>query len=157
MAFDPAILVCLQLWRLSPEQHIMLVVQHHSITDGMSLPLLGRDLAAAYTAAVHNQAPQWLPLPAAYVDYAAWQRDLLDGGVLKASDPVLTARSRRLIAAKVPSALNILATLHGLRLHFPFFIAGTAGILAACAGWRSNAAGSPNRPAAARGHDLCRR
>lgn len=73
----------LQLWRLSAEQHVLLIVQHHSITDGMSLPVLGRDLAAAYTAAVHEAGPQWPPLPASYIDYAAWQRQTFSGPVLQ--------------------------------------------------------------------------
>ena len=74
--------VCLhpvQLWRLSPHEHVLLIVQHHSITDGMSLAVLNRDLAAAYTAVLRNMAPQWSPLPAAYIDYAAWQRQHYSG------------------------------------------------------------------------------
>ena len=66
--------MCLQLWRLAPEEHTLLVVQHHTITDGLSRAVLARDLAVAYNAACSCSAPQWLPLPAAYVDYAAWQR-----------------------------------------------------------------------------------
>ena len=62
----------------------MLVVQHHSITDGMSLDLLARDLAAAYGAALNRRRPQWPPLSVQYVDYAAWQRRQLTGAALDA-------------------------------------------------------------------------
>ena len=61
-----------------------MVVQHHSITDVISLSILGRDLSAAYRAALHRSKPQWPPLSVAYIDYAAWQRASLDTAALEA-------------------------------------------------------------------------
>ncbi len=61
-----------------------MVVQHHSITDVISLQILGRDLSAAYHAALHCVEPQWPPLSVAYIDYAAWQRANLDTAALEA-------------------------------------------------------------------------
>ena len=43
----------LQVFRLSAQEHVLMVVQHHSITDVISLSILGRDLSAAYRAALH--------------------------------------------------------------------------------------------------------
>ena len=64
----------LQVWRISAGEHVVLVVQHHAISDGWSLGVLGRDLAAAYNAIANGVKPQWPPLPVQQVDYAAWQR-----------------------------------------------------------------------------------
>ena len=75
---------CAQVWKVSAEQHVLLVTQHHSITDGVSLGILSRDLAALYSAALHGNTPALPQLSAAYVDYAAWQRAQLAGEALDA-------------------------------------------------------------------------
>lgn len=75
---------CVQVWRVTAGQHVLLVTQHHSITDGVSLGILSRDLAALYSAALHGNAPALPQLSAAYVDYAAWQRAHLTGEALDA-------------------------------------------------------------------------
>lgn len=74
----------LQVWQLSAQEHVLLVVQHHTITDGVSLDLLARDLAAAYSAAQSRSRPQWPSLSVQYIDYAAWQRQQSTAAVLDA-------------------------------------------------------------------------
>lgn len=74
----------LQVWQLSAQEHVLLVVHHHSITDGVSLHVLARDLAAAYSAALSSSQPHWPQLSVQYIDYAAWQRQQLTGDVLDA-------------------------------------------------------------------------
>ncbi|MEN9864766.1 MAG: hypothetical protein RL748_356, partial [Pseudomonadota bacterium] len=73
-----------QLIGLGPQEHVLLINQHHIISDGWSLSIWVKELAALYTAlhATHGQAlpiaalPPALqaPLPLQYADYAAWQR-----------------------------------------------------------------------------------
>ncbi|WP_285584914.1 amino acid adenylation domain-containing protein, partial [Actinoallomurus iriomotensis] len=58
-------------------QHVLLLVLHHIAADGWSVPLLTRDLTAAYNARHSDRPPQWSPLPVQYADYALWQRQLL--------------------------------------------------------------------------------
>ena len=67
-------LCLLQVWRISAEEHALLVVQHHAISDGWSMGVLSRDLATAYNAVASRGKPQWPLLPVQQVDYAAWQR-----------------------------------------------------------------------------------
>jgi Condensation domain len=73
-----------QVWRLSAREHILLIVQHHSITDGISLSVLGHELAAAYSAALQGVPVDLPALSVAYIDYAVWQRQQMSGDALEA-------------------------------------------------------------------------
>ncbi|WP_330261192.1 non-ribosomal peptide synthetase [Streptomyces sp. NBC_00539] len=59
------------------EDHYLLLVLHHIAGDGRSMDLLVRDLAAAYTARVRHEDPNWPELTLHYPDFAIWQRELL--------------------------------------------------------------------------------
>jgi amino acid adenylation domain-containing protein len=59
--------------RLSDRHHRLLIVVHHLVADGWSLPLICRDLADAYLGAL-PPAPELT-----YGDFAAWQRETLAG------------------------------------------------------------------------------
>jgi amino acid adenylation domain-containing protein/non-ribosomal peptide synthase protein (TIGR01720 family) len=58
------------------EEHELLLVQHHIVTDGWSAGVLAREIAALYPAACPTALPA---LPLQYADFAAWQRERLDG------------------------------------------------------------------------------
>lgn len=70
------------LYRLSPLNHILLVVIHHIISDGWSTNIFYGELAALYTAHVRGEKVVLPPLPAQYADYAVWQRKWLQGETL---------------------------------------------------------------------------
>ncbi|MDX1996072.1 MAG: amino acid adenylation domain-containing protein, partial [Thermoanaerobaculia bacterium] len=59
---------------LGPEDHGLVVVQHHIASDGWSLGLFLTDLAALYEARAAGREAQLPPLPVRYVEFAAWQR-----------------------------------------------------------------------------------
>lgn len=70
------------LYRLSPQNHILLIVIHHIISDGWSTNIFYGELATLYTSAVRGEKVVLPPLPAQYADYAVWQRQWLQGETL---------------------------------------------------------------------------
>src|ERR1700758_1660121 len=67
------------LIRLADEEHVFLLTQHHIISDGWSIGVLTRELAALYQAFVADQPDPLPALPLQYPDYAHWQRKWLSG------------------------------------------------------------------------------
>ncbi len=57
------------------DQHYLLLVCHHIISDGWSLNILLNELAACY----RGHGSQLASMAIQYADYSAWQRDWLDG------------------------------------------------------------------------------
>jgi amino acid adenylation domain-containing protein len=67
-----------QLLQLGEHDHILLVTQHHIITDAWSIGLLVREFSALYGAFHDNRPDPLPPLAVQYSDYAAWQRGWLN-------------------------------------------------------------------------------
>ncbi|HLM66178.1 MAG TPA: amino acid adenylation domain-containing protein, partial [Longimicrobium sp.] len=73
-----------RLVRLADEEHALLLGMHHIVSDGWSVGVLIREIAAIYDAFSHG-LPSPLPeLPLQYADVAVWQRENLEGEVLDA-------------------------------------------------------------------------
>jgi fengycin family lipopeptide synthetase B len=71
------------LIRLGQSDHVLLLTLHHIVSDGWSMGVLYRELSALYQA-FKNREPSPLPdLPIQYADFAAWQREWLQGEVLQ--------------------------------------------------------------------------
>jgi amino acid adenylation domain-containing protein len=73
-------LVRVTLVRLADEEHIALLTVHHIISDGWSVGVFVREIAALYAAFVAGRPSPLPDLPVQYADVAAWQRSWLEGG-----------------------------------------------------------------------------
>ncbi|RCL26417.1 non-ribosomal peptide synthetase [Pseudomonas sp. AFG_SD02_1510_Pfu_092] len=71
-------LLRLHLVRLGDEQHLLLLVMHHIVSDGWSMGVLVRELSQLYSAALSGASAALPALAVQYSDYAAWQRQQLD-------------------------------------------------------------------------------
>ncbi|MDQ3617223.1 MAG: amino acid adenylation domain-containing protein, partial [Pseudomonadota bacterium] len=72
-----------RLLRCSGKEHMLLVTMHHIVSDGWSTGVLVGEVSTLY-AAYCADLPDPLPaLPLQYADYAAWQRQWLQGAVLE--------------------------------------------------------------------------
>ncbi|MFD1535396.1 non-ribosomal peptide synthetase [Nonomuraea guangzhouensis] len=67
------------LVELAGDDHLLLYTWHHIVFDGWSPSVFFADLAELYDARLHRRAPDLVPLPAQYADFAAWQRSRLTG------------------------------------------------------------------------------
>jgi amino acid adenylation domain-containing protein len=68
------------LIRLAPDEHLLVVVMHHIVSDGWSMQVLVDEFVAQYSAQAQGRAASLPPLPIQYADYAAWQREWLEAG-----------------------------------------------------------------------------
>ncbi len=68
-----------QVLRISERDHVIFLTLHHIVTDEWSQGILVRELTVAYSAFVQGVQPALPPLPFQYLDYAAWQREWLQG------------------------------------------------------------------------------
>lgn len=85
MPFDleSAPLLRASLIRLSLDEHVLIVNTHHIASDGWSTSVLAYELGALYRAFSQGEQSQLPPLRIQYSDYAAWQREFLEGPVLE--------------------------------------------------------------------------
>ncbi|MFF5336578.1 condensation domain-containing protein [Streptomyces sp. NPDC013181] len=109
---DP--LVRVTLIRLAPDDHLFCWLTHHAVNDGWAPQILMRELMAFYEARREGRVHRFEPLPVQYRDYAAWQRELMERGLLDGQlrywkerltdPPVLTLPTDRPRAARMDFA-----------------------------------------------------
>ncbi|MFF3396773.1 condensation domain-containing protein, partial [Streptomyces sp. NPDC002669] len=69
--------------RLADDDHFLLLTVHHIASDGWSSGILARELRELYAAAVAGREVSLPELSIQYADFAAWQREQLDGEFLE--------------------------------------------------------------------------
>jgi amino acid adenylation domain-containing protein/non-ribosomal peptide synthase protein (TIGR01720 family) len=71
------------LLRLDAQDHILSLTLHHIVSDAWSQGLLVRELAALYPAFSKERPSPLSDPPLQYADFAVWQREWLESGVLE--------------------------------------------------------------------------
>ncbi len=71
------------LLRLSEKEYVVLLTMHHIVSDGWSMGLLIKEVAACYEAFSTGKPALLEPLPIQYGDFSVWQRDYLQGETLE--------------------------------------------------------------------------
>jgi amino acid adenylation domain-containing protein len=77
----PLLRVC--LLQLAPEEHTLLIVVHHIVSDGWSIRILLRELSANYDACLKKKPPHLPALPIQYGDFTVCQREWFEQRGLK--------------------------------------------------------------------------
>nr|QEO74781.1 condensation domain-containing protein [uncultured bacterium] len=72
-----------ELLRLGAEEHVLLLTMHHVVSDGWSMGVLVREVAALYEAYSQGRTAALPELAVQYSDFAVWQRGWLEGEVLE--------------------------------------------------------------------------
>jgi glycosyltransferase involved in cell wall biosynthesis len=70
--------------RLGDEDHVLLVTMHHIISDAWSMKIFVDEMVTLYTAFLAGNESPLAELPIQYADFAVWQRQGLQGEVMKA-------------------------------------------------------------------------
>ncbi len=168
-------LIRARLIRLSEQDHVFLLTQHHIVSDGWSMGVLLRELNSLYTAFRQGRPDPLPPLSIQYPDFAAWQRQWLTGqrlhahseywrGTLSGAPAFLELPTDRprppqqsfegssvpvRIDPQLSAALKHLSQQHGTTL-FMTFMAAWAAVLARLCGQEDLVIGTPtanrNRP-----------
>ena len=72
-----------RLIRQARDEHTLLITMHHIVSDGWSMGVLIKELNALYGAFLHDKADPLPELSLQYADYAVWQRQWIEGEILR--------------------------------------------------------------------------
>ena len=71
------------LFQLNDLENVLLLVLHHIVSDGWSMGVLRQQLTQLYNAFLTGKPNPLSPLPIQYADYAWWQREWVQSGLLE--------------------------------------------------------------------------
>ncbi len=75
---DPLLRV--RLLRLAADDHVLVLVQHHIVSDGWSMQVMVGELIQLYAGLSRGEPVELPPLPIQYADFAQWQRSWMEAG-----------------------------------------------------------------------------
>ncbi|MBN2000892.1 amino acid adenylation domain-containing protein [candidate division KSB1 bacterium] len=62
------------IFKINPDEHILILNFHHIICDGWSIALFLKELSECYAAEVQQRKPQFADLIIQFADFAVWQK-----------------------------------------------------------------------------------
>ncbi|OLF53003.1 non-ribosomal peptide synthase/polyketide synthase [Pseudomonas chlororaphis] len=68
------------LLRVAADDHVLVLTQHHIVSDGWSMGVMVDELIQLYAGYRQGRAVSLPDLPIQYADYASWQRQWMDAG-----------------------------------------------------------------------------
>src|SRR5215470_13409805 len=71
-----------RLFRLGPEEHLLVLCIHHVVSDRWSMGVMAEEMAALYSAFAAGKPSPLPELAIQYADFAVWQRSWLHGAAL---------------------------------------------------------------------------
>jgi len=89
------------LVRLAATHHLLLANVHHIVTDGASMDILAREIAAIYAAFERDEPSPLADPPIQYADYAWWQQQWLTGDVLERDEDALGEQGEVFVLARL--------------------------------------------------------
>src|SRR5262245_36096743 len=75
-------LIRLKLIEMTEDEHVLIVVMHHIVSDGWSIEIMVGEFSRLYEAFTQGQESPLPELEVQYADYAVWQRQWLQGETL---------------------------------------------------------------------------
>ncbi len=73
-------LLRVELLHIDADEHVLVMTQHHIVSDGASMQVMVNELVECYAAFSQGRQPELPALPIQYADYAIWQRHWMDAG-----------------------------------------------------------------------------
>jgi len=73
-------LLRVSLLRVAADEHVLVLVQHHIVSDGWSMQVMVEELVQLYAGYSQGEEVQLPALPIQYADYAVWQRNWMEAG-----------------------------------------------------------------------------
>jgi amino acid adenylation domain-containing protein len=92
-----------QLLRLGEQEHVLLLTIHHIISDAWSIEVLVNELSTLHSSFANEEGSPLPPLPIQYTDFAYWQRQCMERGLM---DEQLAYWREKLRKAPPPLQLN---------------------------------------------------
>jgi len=102
-ALDQGPLLRVKLLRLGVEEHVVVLVMHHIVSDASSMELLLKEVETLYAAYRQDEESPLPELAIQYSDFAVWQRSWMQGGELEQQLNYWRAQLRDLPVLELPT------------------------------------------------------
>jgi amino acid adenylation domain-containing protein len=89
--------------RIAADDHVLLLLTHHIVSDAWSYGLIFRELGELYDAEVKGTTPDLPSVGLHFGDYAAWQRETLQGDALESGLSFWRERLAELPVLELPT------------------------------------------------------